>query len=369
MENKIKILMTGGHGGTAALGTADAIKKRNPDTVIKWVGPKHAVEGKRALTLEFKIFSDEGIQCIPIIAGRVQRKFTRYTLPSLAKIPVGFAHALQILLREKPSIVVSFGGFAAVPVVFAAYLLRIPVVLHEQTIATGLANKVSARFATKIAIARKESSQFFPKVKTVLTGNPLLPQITDIKPKLTLPKRPTIYITCGSRGAQNVNIAILAALPELLKKYKVIHQTGDLDYQKFVKAHATLSESDQKNYTVLSFTDPRRVWKMYEDSHLVIARAGANTVSEIIVAARPAVFIPIPWTRYNEQTKNALAVVNQGGGLLLPQSELTETTLLMHLDKLVQNYESYVSKLLLINSIDREAADSLANLVLKMTHV
>jgi UDP-N-acetylglucosamine--N-acetylmuramyl-(pentapeptide) pyrophosphoryl-undecaprenol N-acetylglucosamine transferase len=365
MEKTIKIVMTGGHGGTAALGTADALKKFSPEVVIKWVGPKHAVEGKRALTLEFKIFSDEGIQCIPIVAGRVQRKFTRYTLPSLAKIPVGFVDALRILLRERPSVVVSFGGFAAVPVVFGAWMLRIPVVLHEQTIATGLANKVSSRFASIIAIARKESSQYFPKEKIVITGNPLLPQISQIVARTSLPKRPTLYITCGSRGAQIVNNAILDALPTLLKKYKIIHQTGDLDYNKFVKIHAALDESSRKHYTVVSFTDPRRVWKLYEECHLVVARAGANTVSEVVVAARPAVFIPIPWTRYNEQTKNAQAVVNQGGALLLPQSELTGQTLIMHLDKIVQNYLQFVQKLTLINSLDHDAAETLAKLIVK----
>src|SRR5260221_10516561 len=149
------ILLTGGHAGTTALSVIEEFQSREDtrDWKIFWIGAQHAVEGKKTPTLESQILPKLGITSYSIIMGRLQRKFTRYTLASLIKIPFGFIHALYLLKKIKPQVILSFGGFAAYPVVVVGSLLKIPVVIHDQTAAAGRANMFSARFAKKVAIS------------------------------------------------------------------------------------------------------------------------------------------------------------------------------------------------------------------------
>jgi UDP-N-acetylglucosamine--N-acetylmuramyl-(pentapeptide) pyrophosphoryl-undecaprenol N-acetylglucosamine transferase len=227
MQKKIKVVLTGGHGGTTAIATVFASKKQNKDWEIHWIGTKKAVEGKSALTLEFKALPEYGVICHSLIAGRFQKRFTRHTFPSLAKFPIGFLQSLVIVLKIRPSLTVSYGGFAAFPVVFWSFIFGIPVIIHEQTMAIGLANKFSIPFAKKIAVSRKESSQFFPSKKTILTGNPVSPKIALISPKEKIGNPPTIFIIGGSRGSQIINRALFPILEKLLLEFKLIHISGN----------------------------------------------------------------------------------------------------------------------------------------------
>jgi UDP-N-acetylglucosamine--N-acetylmuramyl-(pentapeptide) pyrophosphoryl-undecaprenol N-acetylglucosamine transferase len=159
-----KIVLTGGHAASTAVAVVEALQKDPKiNWQIYWIGAASAMEGRRVPTLGMKVLPNLGVEVFTIKAGRLQRKFSRQTIPALARIPLGFLGALYLLLKLRPDVTFSFGGFAAFPVVLASWLLRIPVLIHEQTVAVGLANKISAPFAKQIAIARKESEQFFPK--------------------------------------------------------------------------------------------------------------------------------------------------------------------------------------------------------------
>src|SRR6185437_3796515 len=137
------------------------------------VGREYAFEGDSALSLEYQTAKRLGLAFEPLTTGRIQRKFTKHTFGSLAKIPVGLTQAKKIITRFQPDIVLSFGGYVSVPVVLAAAANRVPIVIHEQTLQAGLANKIASRFAAKICISWEESAKYFPKNKIVLTGNPL----------------------------------------------------------------------------------------------------------------------------------------------------------------------------------------------------
>lgn len=363
---KKKIILTGGHAATTALAVVEELAKRGDKRSfwdIYWIGVRRAVEGKRIPTLEAAVFPKMGVSFHPIFAGRLQRKFGFWTIPSLMKIPIGFFHALALLLKIRPQIIVSFGGFAAFPVVLVGWFLKIPVVIHEQTSVVGRANRYSAPFARKIAVARPESIKFFPRQKCVLVGNPVLPEIAEVPPKDKPGDPATIYITGGSRGSQAVNAVIKEIIEKLLRKFIVIHHTGFLDFEEFKKLRSSFSQDLRKNYEVYSIIDPTEIDGVYRRADIVISRAGANTVSEIILAKRPAILIPLPFSFQDEQTKNAQYARRQGVARVLKQGDLTADRLLGEIEEVYENWEKIVKDIRAEPNPDIEAASRLADLI------
>jgi UDP-N-acetylglucosamine--N-acetylmuramyl-(pentapeptide) pyrophosphoryl-undecaprenol N-acetylglucosamine transferase len=341
-NDPINILLTGGHAATTAASVVKEIKKTNPNWNLYWVGPISAVEGNLVPTLASQIMPELGVKYIPIITGRLQRKFTIWTIPSLLKIPYGVFNAFKIINSIKPKIIISFGGYASVPLCLAGWVLRIPVITHEQTVAVGRANKINAFFAKKILIAREESRKYLPANKTILIGNPVSPDFYTIKSNTKTSKLPTIYITGGSSGAQRINKVIEDILFDLLKKYKVIHQTGFLDYEKFKEIKNSFPSDLKNNYEVYDFVDPNEVSEIFKKSDMVVSRAGANTLSEIMAAKLPAVLIPIPWTAYNEQVENARMVEKTGLAIVLEEKDLTPQNLLEKINYVLSNRKSMI---------------------------
>ena len=343
-EKDVKILFTGGHAATTALSVIHEIKEKHPDWSLYWVGPESNVEGKKIPTLASVAMPKTGVKYIPITAGRIQRKFTVWTIPSLLKIPFGFFNSFKIISDVKPKLIISFGGYAAVPVCFIAWIMMIPVIIHEQTVAVGRANKLTSFFARKILIAREESRKYFPESKTILTGNPVSSEISKLNPKSKISNTPVIYVTGGSGGAQRVNNVIGDALFDLLKKYKVIHQTGRLDYEIYKVKREQFPTDLKKRYEVYDFIEPSSVPQIFKEADIVISRAGANTVSEIIVSKRPSILIPIPWTAYDEQTKNARLAEKIGMATVLLESEMNKETLLSKVDHVMKNWKKMITE-------------------------
>lgn len=361
----INIVFTGGHAATTAIAVVEEIKKQKLPWNLFFIGSKYAVEGKKVTTLEFRVLPEYGIRFIPLITGRLQRRFTFWTIPSLVKIPIGFIHSFIMLSRIHPEFVLSFGGFSAFPVVVTAHLLHIPVILHEQTAAAGRANQASVPFAEQITLSRNESLKYFPKDKSVLIGNPVSKKFFNVRPKIRFIGTPVIFITGGSRGSQNINNNILEILPELLKKYRVIHQTGQLDFEKFVNSKKILPSDLAGNYEIFGSIDPSKITDFYGIADLVISRAGANTVSEIMAVKRPAIVIPLPISYLDEQTKNAKILVDSGFGKMIPQKELTGEKLLITINEIFKNYKIYINKINRFISPDSVAAHKLVELLKK----
>lgn len=349
-----KILLTGGHAGTTALAVIEELE-RDKDNDIYWVGSSIAVEGKKSKTLESKLLSQKDINYFEITAGRLQRKFSFYTLLSLIKVPIGFLQSLLLLIKVRPNVLVSFGGFVSLPLVINAWILGMPIIIHEQTIAAGLANKLSAVFANKVALSREESKKYYGAKKTVVVGNPINKKILSVKRKTQKSKDKTLYVTGGSRGAQIINKVIFDSLDELTKNYNVIHQTGELDFEKSKKFKF-------KNYKSYKFLTPDQVAQIYSKADIVISRAGANTVAELGYLQIPTIFIPIPWTRYDEQNKNAKLAEEIGYGKIIHQNKLTKESLLKALEETKFNInKKQIRKLLK----DKDASKLLSNLIYK----
>lgn len=359
-----KIVLTGGHAATTALATIIALREQDRKWDISWIGSRNALEGKKLLSLEFKTFPDYGVDCYNIIAGRLQRKLTRHSLLSVLKIPIGFLNAYYLILKLRPKAVLSFGGFAALPVVVASWTFGIPIVIHDQTAAAGMANRLSAPFARKVAIARVSSEPYFPKRKTVLVGNPVSPLIVKVQPKTSLPDVPTIYVTGGSRGSEILNKHVFEAIPTLIRNYKLIHQCGDNDYAKACEVKKSLPAKMRSRYHVFAFIPPLEVPEVFNEADIVVGRAGANTVAEVMVTQRPSIFVPIPWAQNDEQTKNAKLAVEAGLAKIIYQKNLSTDSLVKalydtkrHWARMVGNPRSDIAQL------DLAAANRLARIV------
>ncbi len=359
-EKVIKIVLTGGHAATVGIATIEELKKHfnTHKLEISWIGSKTALEGSKVTTLEYKIYPDIGVKFYSVEAGKIQTKFTRYTIPSILKIPIGFIQTFFLILSIRPKVVLSFGGYTSFPVVFWSWLFRIPVILHEQTTVAGRATMAASFFAKKVALARIESRKFFPQEKIVVVGNPVIENITRVQHKLKLGSQPTILVMGGSRGSQFINEEVIKVLPFLTKKYNLIHITGESDYEKY-------KEYSSKNYKVLSFVDPREMYKYYEASDLIIGRSGANTVSEILITKRPAILIPLPRTFMAEQVRNAEYAEKYGLAKKMLETEVNSNSLQNEISNILTNWNKIVSGVKEKVSPDLGAAERLVNLLVE----
>ena len=339
-----KIVITGGHL-TPALAVINELKKQN-DWDIYYFGRKYSLEGEKVLSVESTLIPQLKIKFIPIIAGRLQRQFTRYTLFSLLKVPVSFFQTLFFLIKIKPNVICSFGGYVSVPVVISGWLLRIPILTHEQTIVFGLSSRINAIFASKIAISFPESLKYFPPQKVLVTGNPIREEALYVKkmPNFSLGKTsnyPIIYITGGNQGSRTINEAIFQILPDLLTKYYVIHQSGELDYDHLKDKSLLIDSKLLKNYFLTPYIGPENIGWILKNADLIISRAGANTVCEIAALGKPVIFIPIPWTYQDEQTKNAQMLAGIGLAEIVTQKDLSGISLGNMIEKMMKNLNQY----------------------------
>lgn len=330
----MKIIITGGHLSPALAVIGKLRKIQGMDIV--YVGRTSSLEGSREPSQEYSQIRAHKIRFIPITAGRLQRSFTRFTLPSLVKIPLGFIQALKIIFQEQPSCILSFGGYIALPVCFAAWLQGIPVFTHEQTITGGLANRIIENFAKKIFISWTETKPLYPKSKTVFTGNPLRNEIFKISDE-NIPKRikeekalPLLYITGGSQGSESINNLVLEILDVLLNQYRIIHQFGQskTSQEKINRKLTSLTNGQRIRYFATPFVDAKSVGWVLKHADLVLGRSGANTVSELLVFKKRCLLIPLPWAGEEEQEKNAKILVRAGLGKILYQPTLTPKLLL-----------------------------------------
>lgn len=319
----MKIVIVGGH-----LAPALSIIERLPTAnQILFIGRKYALEGDKAFSLEYQKITSLGIKFVNLTTGRLQRKFTRYTLYSLFKLPIGFLQALKILSNFRPDVIACFGGYVQIPVVAAAYILHIPVITHEQTLKAGLANKLVAPFIKTICISWPESAKYFPPQKTILTG---LPLNKEFFPKPNVSKdasRKIIYITGGSLGAHAINILIEGTLRKLLERFYLIHQTGDAkeydDYGRLEKIKGRLPKNLQDKYKLVKFIDPKATAGIMNSADLIISRSGMNTVAELMYLEKPCLLIPLPHGQASEQLENAALLEDLGIAVVLRQEEVT----------------------------------------------
>ena len=323
--NVMKIVITGGHH-SSALPLIEYIREKGLNIDIVWFGHAHSMRGNKNPTLEYKQITSRNIPFIDLKAGKFYKTFSPVRI---AKIPFGFIQSFFLLLRYKPDVVLSFGGYLAVPVVFVAKILGIPTITHEQTLVTGYANKFISRFADKILISHEESRKYFPSDKVVYSGLPLRKSLFTVKTSSFKfdNELPVLYITAGKTGSHKINQAIQKCLLPLLKNYNIIHQCGGHsryeDFDSLNKAFADISNLVRGEYYLRKFVYDNEIGEVFTKADIFLSRGGAHTTYEIKTFGKPCILVPIPWVSHDEQNINAQILVDLGLAKILTEDELT----------------------------------------------
>ncbi len=320
--HKIKVIISGGGTGGhifPAIAIADALKRAHPSMEILFVGALGKMEMEKVPAAGYKIIG------IPVRG--LQRRMSVKNLWLPFRLFASILKARKIIKYFKPDVVVGVGGYASGPVLLVASMNRIPTLIQEQNSYAGITNRLLAKRASKIAVAYHGMDKFFPSGKIILSGNPVRKDIVDLEGKrsaaaaffdLDLSKK-TVLVIGGSLGALSINESTVRFLPTMTSSsIQLIWQCGN---NYFPKAEKLTHEQGGGLIRVYPFIT--RMDLAYAMADVVVSRAGAIAISELCVAAKPAILIPSPNVAEDHQTHNAMALVSKNAAILIKDDEAT----------------------------------------------
>lgn len=317
-----------------------------------------------------------GIRYAHVTAGKQRRYRSILNVLDIFKVLWGSIEAVVRLFVVYPDVLMSKGGYTSVPVVFAAWLLRIPVVIHESDSKPGRATTFAARFAQYIAISFAEVATYFPKKNVAQTGIPirqifLNPPAADPHQALGIdPAYPLILVTGGSLGAETINTLILQSLDELLPNYTIIHQTGRAHLPSVVESAKSLvsDEALLARYHPTDFMDAETFSQAYAASRIVVSRAGSTSIFEIAVAGKPSIIIPIPETVSHDQRTNAYAYARTGAATVMEEGNLRDGLLAGEIMRIMDDQAVYAEMAGAAQAFaTRNAGDTIANILMTIS--
>lgn len=283
----------------------------------------------------------EGIMVKSILAGKLRRYFSLWTMLDIFKFPLGLIQSLWYLYLYMPDAVFSKGGYGSLPIILVSWLYLIPILVHESDAVPGLANRFGGFFSKRIALSFQSAEKYFPSKKTALIGNPVRSEIRQVclsgnkeeaKSVFNITSsKPIILILGGSQGAQKINELIYSVLPQLLERYEVIHQCGIKHYEKIKKEMGQIPGG----YYLFPFLDENQYAYAFLISDLIISRAGAGSISEIAVCHKPSILIPIPKSASDHQRKNAFDYARAGATSVLEQDNLSANLLVSEISEIL----------------------------------
>ena len=300
--------------------------------------------------IEKQLIEDLEIPYYGISSGKLRRYKSLKNLSDPFRVLKGYFQARTLMRKIKPDIVFSKGGFVSVPVVLAAGHKRIPVIIHESDMTPGLANKIAMRSATKICCNFPETVQYLPQQKAVLTGSPIRKELLQGNKLAGLnlchfnTEKPVILVVGGSTGAVKVNNAVRAILPELLKDFQVVHLCG--------KGKTDKSFENKEGYVQFEYIS-KEMRDLFAMSDIVISRAGANAICELLALKKPNLLIPLSANASRgEQILNANSLKKHGYSAVLMEEDITPKTLLAAVRDLYQKRMTYVNNMALSEQND-----------------
>ena len=347
MSKVKKIVLTG--GGTAGHVTPNIallpeLKKQGYD--VHYIG---SYEG-----IERTLIKEQGIPYYGISSGKLRRYIDVKNLSDPFKVVKGLGQAIRLLGRIKPDVVFSKGGFVSVPVVLAAKFRHIPCVIHESDMTPGLANKICIPCALRVCTNFPETMKHIPAEKAVLTGSPIRQELFKGSREKGLAfcgfddTKPVLLIMGGSLGAVAVNDAVRGILPELLQKFHVIHLCG--------KGKLDDSLNDTKGYAQYEYIGPE-LRDLMAAADILISRAGANAICEILALRKPNILIPLSAeASRGDQILNAASFEKSGYSVVIQEKDVTNELLLKTVNDVYTNREQYIhamDKSQLNNSIEK----------------
>lgn len=347
-----RIILTG--GGTAGHVTPNialipSIREMGYD--IQYIG---SYEG-----IERSLMEDIDISYHGIASGKLRRYFSLKNFTDPFRVLKGFFEANKLIKELKPDIVFSKGGFVSVPVVIAAGKNHVPAIIHESDMTPGLANKLCFHSAKKICCNFPETLSLLPSDKAVLSGSPIRRELLSGSVKAGRDftglndDKPVIMVIGGSLGAANVNTAIRRNLPSLLERYNIIHLTG--------KGKADESLNDTPGYKQYEYIRDE-LKDLFAMSDIVISRAGANAICELLALKKPNLLIPLPSkSSRGDQLLNARSFKKQGYSMVLTEDELTDDLLIKMIDELYKDRDKYIEAM--SGSSQNNAIDTIISLI------
>ncbi len=331
-----KIIMTGGgSAGHVTPNLALVPKLKELGYEIEYIGTKDGIERK--------IIEDENIKYHAISSGKLRRYFDIKNFTDPFKVLKGILQAIVILKKEKPNIVFSKGGFVAVPVVIAAHLSKIPVIAHESDLTPGLANRLSAPYCTRVCVTFPESVKNIKDNKGVLTGTPIREEL--LKGSRILgrqicgfeDKKPVLLIIGGSLGSKFINDTIRKVIDKLIESYNIVHICGKGNIDKSLE-----SRKSYKQFEYISEELPH----VMNAADIVISRAGANAIFELLALRKPNLLIPLSKkSSRGDQILNAASFERSGYSLVIQEDDLNERILLEKLEELYENKDKFINKM------------------------
>ncbi len=328
-----KIILTG--GGTAGhvtpnLALCPELKKNGFE--INYIGSYNGMEKD--------LVEKSGIPYYGISSGKLRRYFDLKNFTDPFRVMKGYFEARHLIKKLKPDVVFSKGGFVAVPVVMAASHAGIPVISHESDMTPGLANKLSLAFCTKICCNFPETLQYLPEDKAILTGCPIREELLtgDRESGLKLTgfnsSKPVLLVMGGSLGSVKVNQAVRSILPDLLKDYQIVHLCG--------KGNLDETLTSMPGYVQYEYmSEPLK--HLFAMADIIISRAGANAICELLALQKPALLIPLSAAASRgDQILNAKSFKKQGFSDVLEEEDVTPETLYQAVLSLYENRETYI---------------------------
>lgn len=338
-----RLLISGGHL-TPAIAVVEVLRADQDWQV--WALLPRSSPAVASGTPHYEELRQLGVELIFVPAGKLSRHWSRRSVKNILTIPLGIASSFFKVRAVQPHLILSFGGYLALPAAVSGKLLGIPIITHEQTVTKGLANAVIERFANVVAVSWPESAKHFHR-DVVVTGNPLRQAIIAGKgmPVPIAPQgRPLLFITGGNQGARAINAVIERLLPVLLSRYAIVHQCGlalsQTGYHRLVIRRNEFPTRIKGRYLVRPWFRVEEIAWLLHHANLVISRAGANTVSEIAYSGAVALLVPLPIAGNAEQYQNALFLKNLGSGEILAQERLTPGTLLATIQSMLKRSTS-----------------------------
>lgn len=327
----MKIIFAGGGtmgSVTPLLAVLEEIRKQASEAEFLWLGTKSGPEKK--------IVEKYGIAFQTIPSGKLRRYFSGWNFIDPFLILAGLLKSFAIIIKFKPQVILSAGGFVAVPVIWAGWLLRVPSLVHQQDVRPGLANKLTAPFAKIVTVAFSDSLRYFPR--GIVIGNPVRQEIfaggkerafASFKLERNLP---TLLVLGGGTGALALNKIVVRAAPEILKFCQIIHITGGrLD--ELSKFEAEALQKENARYHFFDFL-VELLKDAYVVADLVVSRAGMGTLTELAVLGKPTILIPIP---KSHQEDNAWYFKRRNAVYILEQEKLTPEIFVAAVQELINN--------------------------------
>jgi UDP-N-acetylglucosamine--N-acetylmuramyl-(pentapeptide) pyrophosphoryl-undecaprenol N-acetylglucosamine transferase len=362
----LKVIISGGGTGGhifPALSIANAIKEQRPDAEFLFVGANGKMEMEKVPAAGFKIIGLD-------IAG-INRSSLLKNISFPIKLYKSLQHAKQIVKEFKPDVAIGVGGYASGPLLWAAQRMNIPTFIQEQNSYPGVTNKLLSKKVQKIFVAYEGLEKYFPKEKLVLYGNPVRADLLNIDGKREQAVKhfqlntnmKVVFVTGGSLGARGINHAIAANIKAFEEhQVQLIWQTGKLFFQEAKKITA---ESNNPHIQVLEFV--KEMDLAYAAADVVVSRAGAGAISELCIAAKPSILIPLPTAAEDHQTHNAMSLVRNHAALLVKdveaKAQLSNTLFeLLHNAQELSSMSANAKKLALPNSAKNIATDILTTI-------